>query len=88
MKASWLVAALLALLLSPGAARADMGMTGFKRLEARLVIDNFDDYPEHHFFWIDPKELTQGTRPADGLPRVMPELIRYRGGHRFKLKGE
>ncbi len=71
--------ALLALLLSPGAARADMGFPGEKRRELRLVIDNFDDYPGYYFFWVSLSDLQ--TRPpykAHCTPRE----------HRFVGSGE
>ncbi len=47
-------ATLLVALLSPSAARADMGMPGFKYLELRIVIDNLDDYPDYQFFMGGP----------------------------------
>ena len=60
MNTSWRIAALLAVLLSPGAARADMGFPGLKDIGLLIVLDNLDDYPDYRFYFVpahalDPK---------------------------------
>lgn len=42
--------AVLIVLIAPGAARADAGVPGFKRLRVYVVVDNVSDYPDYAFY--------------------------------------
>jgi hypothetical protein len=72
----WSVAALLGVLLAPGAGRADMGPPPWlKRGELRVVIDNLGDFPEYQFFLFPAAGLYEGERASGPGPPAWAERL-------------